>query len=79
MSPPRRDGFARRATAPIGGMTTHVDVELRVIPDYPRQAAASDLLRAALADVGLTAVPFETTVVDTQQLAERGFVGSQRS
>jgi hypothetical protein len=54
-----------------------IDVELLVVPDCPHEKAAADLLRSALDDVGLTAVDFQLTVIDTPEDAERrGFAGS---
>jgi len=54
-----------------------VDVELLVVADCPNEALASVLLRAALDDVGLPGARFRTTVVATQEEAERrGFTGS---
>jgi hypothetical protein len=54
-----------------------VEVELLGVADCPHTGPASALLRAALDDVGLTAVSFTTTVVDSLQQADsRGFIGS---
>ncbi len=54
-----------------------MDVELLVVPDCPHEMPAAALLRSALDDVGLTAVDFEVTVIDTAETADRrGFVGS---
>lgn len=54
-----------------------MDIELLVVPDCPHEAAAAERLRAALDDVGLVAVSFTVTVLDTQEKAEvRHFVGS---
>lgn len=54
-----------------------VDVELLVVADCPNEHLAAVLLRTALDDVGLVDVGFATTVIDTQQQAERrGFTGS---
>jgi hypothetical protein len=58
-------------------MMQGVDVELLVVSDCPHAAAAHELLRTALDDVGLRRVPITTTVVDTQELAvDRAFIGS---
>ena len=54
-----------------------MDVELLVVPDCPREKPATVLLRSALDDIGLTAVDFRLTVIDTPEGAERRrFVGS---
>jgi hypothetical protein len=54
-----------------------MDVELLVVADCPHTGPASDLLRAALDDVGLTATSFTTTVVESLEEADsRGFLGS---
>jgi hypothetical protein len=54
-----------------------MDVELLLVPDCPHSAPAAVLLRDALADVGLTAQEFRTSVISDQSQAERrGFVGS---
>ncbi|SDJ52366.1 hypothetical protein SAMN05444157_3788 [Frankineae bacterium MT45] len=54
-----------------------MDIELLVIPDCPNADVAAGLLRGALDDVGLTAVSFVTTVVETEADAERlNFFGS---
>ena len=52
-------------------------VELLVVPDCANEQPAAELLRSALDDVGLAAVTFATTVVDTMDAAERlSFAGS---
>ena len=52
-------------------------VELLVVPDCPNEAPARALLRAALEALGLTGETFTTTVIHTQELAEkRAFTGS---
>lgn len=57
--------------------TDGMDVELLVVPDCPNEAPAAALLRTALDDVGLGRVPVTTTVIDTQEHAERlRFIGS---
>jgi glutaredoxin len=54
-----------------------MDVELLVVPDCPHEEPAAALLRSALDDIGLSAVEFQVTLIDTQEDAERrGFVGS---
>jgi hypothetical protein len=54
-----------------------MDVELLVVPDCPHEKPAAVLLRMALDDIGLSAVDFQLTVIDSQEDAERrGFVGS---
>jgi hypothetical protein len=54
-----------------------MDVELLVVPDCPKEQAATTLLRTALDDLGLTTTAVRTTVIDTQYEAElRGFIGS---
>ncbi len=54
-----------------------VDVELLVVADCPNEAPALVLLRAALDDIGLPDARFRTTVIATQEEAERrGFTGS---
>lgn len=56
---------------------TDMDVELLVVPDCPNESIAAGLLRTALDDVGLGGTTFRTTVIDTQQSADkRGFTGS---
>jgi hypothetical protein len=52
-------------------------IELLVVPDCPHEAAAAELLTAALEDVGLESVDYTVTVVDTQADADqRHFLGS---
>src|SRR2546421_220691 len=52
-------------------------VELLVIPDGPNTAAALDLLRRALSEVGMPGHSVRTTVVrDQVQAQEHGFPGS---
>jgi hypothetical protein len=54
-----------------------MDVELLVIADCPHAGPASELLRVALDDIGLTAQRFTTTVIDgLEQAQDRGFPGS---
>lgn len=54
-----------------------MNVELLVVPDCLQEAAARQLLRTALDDVGLGEVDFATGVIDTQLLADkRGLTGS---
>lgn len=54
-----------------------MDVELLVTPECPNEAAARELLRVALDDVGLARVPFVTSVIDSSEhAARRGFTGS---
>lgn len=52
-------------------------MELLVVADCPHEKPAAKLLRSALDDIGLNAVNFQLTVVDTHEEAERRrFVGS---
>lgn len=54
-----------------------MDVELLVIDECPHQDGAEALLRAALDDVGLARVGFETTTLTSGDAARaRGFAGS---
>lgn len=54
-----------------------MDVELLFVPDCPHAKPAAALLRSALDDIGLSAMDFQLTVIDTPEAAERrGFVGS---
>jgi hypothetical protein len=54
-----------------------MDIELLVVSDCPHTAPARDLLRQALADVGLPHQGFTTREVSTPgQAAELGFTGS---
>lgn len=53
-----------------------MDVELLVVPACPNEIAAYDLIRAALADIGVLA-SMTTTVIDSDEQAQaRGFTGS---
>lgn len=53
-----------------------MDVELLVVPDCPNEAVAHELIRRALADLGVTAT-VRTTVVESDERARaRGFTGS---
>ena len=51
-----------------------MNIELLVVPACPHHAAAEDLLRTALADIGLP-TDFRTITV-TDDRAEPGFAGS---
>ena len=51
-------------------------IELLVVPDCPRQAAAVDLLDVALAGVGLPAAFSVVTVADVDDATRRRFIGS---
>ena len=51
-------------------------IELVVTPDCPHRQAAEDLLRTALADVGLPTQPRVLTVTDADDAAQHGFAGS---
>ncbi len=54
-----------------------MDVELLVIPDCPHTAAATDLLRQTLTDLGMPGQLVRTTVItDDVHARERGFPGS---
>ncbi len=54
-----------------------MDVELLVIADCPHTAAATDLLRHTLTDLGMPSQPIRTTVItDDAHAGERGFPGS---
>jgi hypothetical protein len=56
---------------------TQLEVELLLVADCPHEAAAIDLIRHALDDVGLLGAPFKTRTVTSQQQAdELGFTGS---
>jgi hypothetical protein len=53
-----------------------VQIELLVVPHCPNEAAALDLISAAIMDTHLQAT-VTRTVIDSQDVAEqRGFVGS---
>lgn len=54
-----------------------MDVELFVIPECPGAEEASNLLRTALDDIGLSETPITVGVIDTDDVArDRGFAGS---
>jgi hypothetical protein len=54
-----------------------VDVELLVVADCPHSAAAANLLRRALDELGLRDLTYHTTTIATdEEAAERGFAGS---
>jgi protein-disulfide isomerase len=54
-----------------------MDVELLIVRECPHTAAAAQLLRTALDDIGLPDKDFDTTVVVDQGDADRlGFTGS---
>jgi len=50
-----------------------MEIELLVVPDCPHQEAAEDLLRTALADVGLPSSYRVLTVSDAKDAARHGF------
>ena len=54
-----------------------MDVELLVIAECPHTAAALELLRQALAELGVPGQPVRTTIItDDAQARERAFPGS---
>ncbi|GAA3717152.1 hypothetical protein GCM10022204_41310 [Microlunatus aurantiacus] len=53
-----------------------MEIDLLVTPDCPHREAAEDLLRTALADVGLPAHLRVLTVTDADDAARYGFAGS---
>lgn len=53
-----------------------MEIELLVVPGCPHQVAAKDLLRTALADIGLPAGVRVVTVTDADEAAQSGFAGS---
>lgn len=53
-----------------------MEIELLVVPDCPHRKAAEDLLRTALADVGLPSEFRVLTVSDAGDAARYGFAGS---
>lgn len=54
-----------------------MDVELLVIPECPGAEEASELLRTALDDIGLSDTPFMVRVIDSDEAARaRWFAGS---
>ena len=54
-----------------------MEVELLTIPDCPGTDEASELLRTALDDIGLSETPFTEQVIDTEGVATaRRFAGS---
>ena len=56
---------------------THVEIELLVVPECPNEDAAGELIRTALADLSMTNATVRTTVIDTDEEANRrGFTGS---
>src|SRR5579885_3137157 len=55
----------RRRIARAGCMIEGMEVELLVVPDCPHDGPARELLRMALADVGLGNVRIRTTVIDS--------------
>lgn len=56
---------------------TGMRIELLVVPECPHEAAVTEVLARALADVGLGAVGFSVTVIGSQDAADRRqFIGS---
>lgn len=53
-----------------------MDVELLVVPECPNEAVADDLIRAALADLGVVAAVSTTVIESDEQARARGFTGS---
>ena len=53
-----------------------MDIELLVMPDCPHRAAAEELLRTALDDVGLPTGFAALTVTDADGAAQQAFAGS---
>jgi hypothetical protein len=54
-----------------------VEIEVLVVPDCPHQQLATERLRQALAEAGLSTTGFTTRVIAYQAEAERsGFTGS---
>ena len=53
-----------------------MEIELLVVPDCPHRKAAEELLRTALADVGLPSDFRVLTVSDAGDAARHGFAGS---
>lgn len=52
-------------------------IELLVVPECPHESAAAEVLTQASADVGLGAVGYSVTVIDSQEAADRRqFIGS---
>ncbi|MFL6046207.1 MAG: hypothetical protein ACJ72M_13940 [Propionibacteriaceae bacterium] len=56
-----------------------MEIELLVVPDCPHQEAAEDLLRTALADVGLPSSYRVLTVSDAKDAARHGFAPTFRA
>ena len=52
-----------------------MEIELLVVPDCPHRKAAEELLRTALADVGLPSDFRVLTVSDAGDAARHGFAG----
>ena len=68
---------ARRPSPRTGRIIDGMNVELLVVPDCPHEQAAAQLLRTAMADIGLPHMDFRTTVITSQGDADRrGFTGS---
>lgn len=53
-----------------------VRIELLVVPGCPHEAAASELIRAAVGSAGVSASVTRTVIATEQEAVARGFVGS---
>jgi hypothetical protein len=53
-----------------------MDIELLVVEDCPHQAAAAELIAAAVADTGVMAAIRQTTISNEYEARQRGFTGS---
>jgi hypothetical protein len=61
----------------VGRTINGMRIELLVVPQCPHKLAAAELLTQELADVGLGAVGYSVTVIDSQEAADRRqFIGS---
>jgi hypothetical protein len=53
-----------------------MQIELLVVPDCPHEAAAAELIKAAVADTGVRATITRTIIASENRARERGFIGS---
>ncbi|WP_265446243.1 MULTISPECIES: hypothetical protein [Flexivirga] len=53
-----------------------VQIELLVVPDCPNEAAATELIQAAVRSTGVSANIARTIITNDEEANERGFTGS---
>ena len=53
-----------------------MDIELLVVPECPNEAAAAELIAAAVADTRVQATITRTVITSQDQARRRGFTGS---